>query len=304
MDILDVFYTTFTPIALFILMVGLGLSLTIPDLKRVFLFPKAATIGIVGQFLLLPLLAFALVEIFSPPALIAVGLILIAASPSGVTSNTYTFAARGDVALSVTLTAISSLITVFSLPLLAWLALNRYLDESIRPDVNALAMMESLVKMTLIPIVTGMLIRHFQEQFVLRWLETVRKVALVVLVVLIVGSVIVSLNSVAEYFMDAALVAFLLNAIAMTTAFLAARYFKLNDAQVICITYEIGVQNLALALTIALAVLKEPVIGLACLIYGIFAKLASLGFMFYARNLTKESVEGSIPGAESQFAKG
>lgn len=286
MEILDLFYTKFSPMALFVIMVGLGISLTLDDLKRVFVFPKAVTIGAVGQFIMLPVLAFMLVEIFEPIGVIAVGIILLASSPSGVTSNTYTFAARGDVALSVTLTAISSIITVFTIPFYAWFAMQLYMDAGTRPDVPALQMMRSLAMMTVLPVTTGMLIRHFQEEFALRWIETIRKAALIALIILIVGSIIISLQSVWEYFMDAAVVACLLNVISMSIAFGAARYFGLKNTQVVCLTYEVGVHNLALVLTVTLAILHQPIMGLTALIYGIFAKTTSLLFMFYARKLT------------------
>lgn len=294
MEILDLFYTKFAPIALFIIMVGLGISLTLTDLKRVFIYPKAATIGVIGQFIMLPVVAFALVEIFNPIGVIAVGIILLASSPSGVTSNTYTFAARGDVALSVTLTAISSLVTVFTIPFYAWLAMNLYMDEAVRPDVPVMQMVKSLAMMTVLPVTLGMLVRHFKEGFALRWIETIRKAALVMLVILIVGSIIISLKSVWDYFMDAAVVACLLNLITMSVAFGVSRFFGLNNAQVICLTYEVGVHNLGLALTVALAILQQPVMGLTALIYGIFAKTTSFLFMFYAlkyMNNGKESAE-------------
>jgi len=296
MEFLDLFYTKLSPFLLFVMMVGLGLSLTVADLKRVFAYPKAATLGVVAQFIFLPLLAFGLVELIEPIAVVAVGIILLASLPSGITSNTYTFAARGDVALSVTLTAISSLVTVLTIPFYTWFSMELYMEASVRPDVPALTMMRSLAIMTVLPVTLGMLIRYFKEAFALRWIETVRKAAFICLIVIIVGSVILSLKSVQEYFMEAALISFLLNAVAMTAAFFAARLFRLSNAQVICLTYEVGVHNLAVALTISLVILHEPVMGLTALIYGIFAKITSLLFMLYARKLTANDEAVSTQG--------
>ena len=121
-----VFFTVVVPAGLFSIMIGMGLSLTPADILRVVTMPKAALIGLCGQMLLLPLLAFALAEIFAPPPVIAIGLVLLAACPGGITSNAYSFASRADVALSVTMTTISSLFTVITMPLLTYAALYRY----------------------------------------------------------------------------------------------------------------------------------------------------------------------------------
>lgn len=298
METINLFFTKISPVMIFIIMIGLGLSLTVADLKRVVVFPKAALIGFTGQLIMLPALAFALVELFNPLPVVAVGLIVLAACPGGVTSNTYVFAARGDIALSVTLTAISSMITVFTIPLFITIAAGLYLDTEIRADLSFLSMMKSLALMTMVPVLIGMAVRHYRTAFALRCIEPVRKLALFFIIVLLGGSIILSLRSVWDTFMDAALIACLLNVITMSIGYGAARLFRLTNAQVVSITYEIGVQNLSLALTVSLAILQQPVMALTALIYGIFMKITAIGFLFYARKLTSEAEDtNEVAGA-------
>ena len=152
MSLADFLYTVAIPVALATVMLGMGLSLTLEDLKRVVLYPKAVGTGLLGQLILLPLLAFVLATMLAPNPAIAAGAIMLAACPGGVTSNAYTFAARADVALSVTLTAIESIITIFTIPLFAYLALSFYFDQATAPDVPAVGMIRQLAIITAIPI--------------------------------------------------------------------------------------------------------------------------------------------------------
>ena len=142
MDIVQFFYVEVIPIGLWLIMFGLGMSLTLGDIKHVFVDVKAATIGLAGQLILLPALGFLLVEILSPAPAIAVGLIILTACPGGVTSNAYVFASRGDLALSVSLTGISSFITVFTIPIWTFLALDLYYTQGSIPEIPVLDMVK------------------------------------------------------------------------------------------------------------------------------------------------------------------
>ncbi len=294
MEIIELIYTEIIPAGLFIIMIGMGLSLTLGDIRRVIVYPRAASIGLIGQLVFLPLLAFLLIFLLQPAPVVAIGIVILAACPGGITSNAYVFASRGDVALSVTLTAISSFVTVFTIPLYTTLATGMYLDTGITPDLDATAMMLKLAQLTILPITIGMIIRAWQPEFAKRSVEVTRIIALVFLVVLIGGSTLLSMDEVLVYFMDAALIAFLLNIITMVTAFGVARLFRLENTQVVSITFEIGVQNLALAMTVALAIMQEPLMGMTALIYGIFMKMTALGFLVYARKLTRDQEELSV----------
>jgi bile acid:Na+ symporter, BASS family len=139
------------PWMLRLVMLGLGLSLTVGDFKRVFRFPKAAAVGLTAQLVGLPLAAFALAFLFAPAPSVAVGLVILAICPSGITSNAYTFAARGDVPLCVTLSALTSVITVFTIPLLTFQALQIFVAQGTRPDLPVLGMLQTLMLLTLVP---------------------------------------------------------------------------------------------------------------------------------------------------------
>lgn len=267
------------------IMAGLGLTLSIKDIVRVIVMPKAVLIGLAGQLLLLPLLAFALVEIFSPPPVIAIGLILLAACPGGITSNGYVFASRGDVALSVTMTTISSLVIVVTMPLLAYAALNLYSDSAVIVELPILDLMSKLALLTLLPIALGMLTRALWPWFADKMVEPVRKMAITILIIVIVGNTIISFDTVMSNFLTAGLVAMLLNVISMSAGYGIARLARLPPQQVISITYEVGVQNISLVLTLALAILAMPDYSVTALVYGLFMKITALSFLAFSKKI-------------------
>ncbi|MEX2525906.1 MAG: bile acid:sodium symporter family protein [Gammaproteobacteria bacterium] len=285
----QIFFTIVVPFGLFMIMAGLGLTLSVKDIVRVIVMPKAVLIGLAGQLLLLPLLAFALVEIFSPPPVIAIGLILLAACPGGITSNGYVFASRGDVALSVTMTTISSMVVVVSMPLLTYLALTLYSGDGLIVELPVLDVMQKLALLTLLPIALGMITRHLWPVFADKMVEPVRKIAIAILIMVIVGNTIASFDTIVENFLAAGVVSLLLNLIAMSSGYAAARFFRLPPGQVISITYEVGVQNISLVLTLAMAILAVPDYAVTALVYGLFMKITALSFMAFCGRILNES---------------
>ena len=195
MELRNLFFTIIVPSGLFTIMAGLGLTLSVRDLLRVVVMPKAVLLGLAGQLILLPLLAFALAEIFQPAPVIAIGLIILAACPGGITSNAYVFAARGDVALSVTMTSISSLLTAFTMPLLTYLALLRYSEAGVMVYLPFMDIMRTLALLTVFPVVLGMVTRALWPGFAKKMVEPVRKLAIAVLVMIIIGNTVVSLDT-------------------------------------------------------------------------------------------------------------
>ncbi|MGY8790558.1 MAG: bile acid:sodium symporter family protein, partial [Pseudomonadales bacterium] len=157
MELAFAFQTIIIPFGLFMIMMGLGLTLSIDDILRVIIMPKAVLIGLIGQLLLLPAIAFLIAFLLNPAPVIAIGLVLLSACPGGITSNAYVFASRGDIALSVTLTSIASLFTVVTMPFLAWLALVTFADIGEIVNVPIANMMRSLAQLTILPIILGML---------------------------------------------------------------------------------------------------------------------------------------------------
>lgn len=273
------------PWVLRLVMIGLGLSLTLADFKRVIVFPKAASIGLVAQLVGLPLAAFALAWAFSAPPAIAVGLVILAACPSGVTANAYSFASRADVPLCVTLSAVTSVVTVFTIPLLIDLALRLFFDQSQIAALDASGMLLNLMSYTLVPLAVGMLIRWRFVAFAERAVEPIRKSVLYLMIGVLLLGVISSYEDLLTYFATAGLLVLTMNLGTMGLGYGLARLFKLPMPQVITITFEVGVQNLALAFAITFNILQRPDLAVAGLIYAAIMPATALGFVTVARRL-------------------
>ncbi len=283
MSLLDFLYTVAVPVALITVMLGMGLSLTVEDLRRVVVYPRAVTVGLIGQLVCLPLLAFALATLLAPNPAVAAGAILLAACPGGVTSNAYTFAARADVALSVTLTIIESAVTIFTIPLFAYLSLSYFLDQGAAPDVPAGDMIRQLATITVIPIACGMLFRAVRPELAVRLVEGLRKVTLYVLIVLIAAAAASSWQEVLDNFVQAGLLVLALNLLAMAMGYALARFSGLPVAQQITLVYEVGVQNISLALLVTLTLLDDPTLAITSLLYAVIMPITALGFLRVAR---------------------
>lgn len=273
------------PWVLRLVMIGLGLSLTLADFKRVIVFPKAATIGLVAQLVGLPLTAFVLSLIFNAPPAIAVGLVILAACPSGVTSNAYSFAARADVPLCVTLSAVTSVVTVFTIPWLIDLALRVFFEAGQMAEISATNMLVNLITITLIPLVAGMLFRWGFPAIAERAVEPIRKGVLYLMIVVLVLGVVSSYQDILDYFAVAGALVVVMNLLTMGLGFGLARLFGLPLTQVVTITFEVGVQNLALAFAIAFNILGRPDLAIAGLIYAAVMPATALAFLTIARRL-------------------
>jgi BASS family bile acid:Na+ symporter len=282
------------PWVLRLVMIGLGLSLTLVDFKRVIVFPKAATVGLVAQLVGLPLTAFALALLFNAPPAIAVGLVILAACPSGVTSNAYTFAARADVPLCVTLSAVTSVVTVFSIPLLINLALTTFFEQGQIAEIPLLNTLINLMSYTLAPLALGMFIRarftHVAETAV----EPIRKVVLYLMMAVLALGVASSYQDILDHFASAGALVVAMNVLTMGMGFGLARLFRLPMAQVVTITFEVGVQNLALSFAITFTILQRPDLAVAGLLYAVVMPATALAFVSVARRLLARD-EASVP---------
>ncbi len=285
MDLVTFLYTVMIPVVLITIMVGLGLSLTPADIKRVVTFPKAAAIGVSGQLILLPLLAFVLAYFLAPSPAGAVGAVILAACPGGVTSNAYVFASRADVALSVTLTAVVSFVTVITIPLLTYIALLVFFEEGSIPDLPVLSMLRTLAMFTVIPIAGGMIFRHLWPSVAQSLVELVRRIAVIAMILLIAAAALSSYEVVLENALAAGLLVVAMNLLAMGMGYGLARVGKLSTSQVVTITYEIGVQNISLALLVTLTLLDDPALAITSLLYAVIMPITALGFISVARKM-------------------
>ncbi len=277
------------PWVLRLVMVGLGLSLALPDFKRVIVFPKAATVGLIAQLVGLPLAAFSLALAFNAPPAIAMGLVILAACPSGVTANAYTFAARADVPLCVTLSALTSVITVFTIPLLIGLALRVFAEPGQTVAISASNMLLNLMTFTLIPLALGMLFRQFFPGIAESAVEPIRKAVLWLMIVVLLLGVIASVEEIVANFATAGLLVIVMNLLTMGLGFGLARLLRLPIEQVVTITFEVGVQNLALALAIAFSILAVPEFAISALIYAAVMPATALAFVSIGRRMIADA---------------
>jgi len=273
------------PWVLRVVMVGLGLSLTVADFRRVVVFPKAATIGLIAQLVGMPLTAFLLVWLFNPPPFLAIGLIILAACPSGVTSNAYTFAARADVPLCVTLSAITSVVTVFSIPFLINFALVTFGDEGQLVTLPVLSMLGQLITYTMVPLVIGMLIRARFPGAATRAEEPLRKGILYLMACVLLLGVISSYRQLIEHAATAGFLATALNLLTMGLGYGVARLFRLPVKQAVTMVFEVGVQNLALSFAINFNMLNRPDLAVAGLTYAAIMPATALVFVSIGRRL-------------------
>lgn len=283
MEFLETFYTKFVPIFLFTVMTAMGLSLTMRDFRAVLRKPVAILAGLAAQLLLLPLIATGLGLLFKSPAVIAAGAIILAACPGGVTSNAYVFASRADVALSIGLTAVASFITVITIPLLTLFALRLHLDQSAIPALPVATMMWTLAKFTVIPVALGMLLRHLRPALAMRAIEPLRIFTLAALIVVVVIGTATAWETILANLWTAGILMVTINVLAMTLGYSMATALRLPFPQVASITFEVGVQNLSLALFVCLTFLKSPDLAIATLVYALVMKVTALSFVAYTR---------------------
>ncbi|MBB4904214.1 bile acid:sodium symporter family protein [Actinophytocola algeriensis] len=276
--------TVFLPVALGIVMLGLGLSLTVADFTRVVRYPKATIVALGCQILVLPAVCLGLVLLFDLDPVLAVGMMLLAASPGGTTANLFSHLARGDVALNVTLTAINSVLAVVTLPIVVNLSLAGFLGDG--DDAIGLqpAKMLQVFAIVLVPVAIGMLIRRKAPDFTERMRGPVKIASILVLVAVIVVAVWQERDNVLGYLRDVGLVAVLLCVFSLTIGYLVPRAAKIERRQSIASAFEIGVHNSTLAITIALSpsLLNSAEMAVPAAVYGIlmFIPAGVLAYLF------------------------
>jgi BASS family bile acid:Na+ symporter len=256
------------PIALGIIMFGLGLSLTPDDFRRVGKAPKAVVVALACQLVLLPLVCFGLVKLFDLPPLLAVGMMLLAASPGGTTANLFSHLFRGDVALNVSLTAVNSVVSIVTLPIITNLAISYYdLNETV--SLQFVKIVEVFV-IVLVPVGIGMLVRARATDFALRMDKPVRIGSAVILAVLVIGILADQAENVADYVADVGLVAALFCAISLMVGYVVPKAAGVRADQAIASSFEIGVHNGTLAIYVAVEVLDSTEISVPAAVYSVF----------------------------------
>ena len=239
------------PLALAVIMLALGLGLTFDDFARVVRRPRDFAVGAVSQLVLLPAVAFALASLWPMAPELALGLMIIAAAPGGVTSNILTAFARGDVALSISLTAVISLASVVTIPIIVVLAYGRFMGEQAGTEVSVASAALSVFLIVAVPVLIGLIVRRFAEDFARRVEPAARTVSAILFVLVLAGAIYQGRADIVPYFAQAGLVTLVLNLAMMVLAWLLARAFASGPRQRIAIAIECGLQNGTLAIAVA-----------------------------------------------------
>jgi len=259
----------FLPLALGIIMLGMGLTLKIDDFKRITVYPKPVLIGLVNQLIILPLVAFALVVLFGIQAELAVGFMILAACPGGATSNLITLLSKGDTALSITLTAIASLVTVITIPFIVNFAIVQFMPAGEAQQLNVLGTVISVMLITVIPVSIGMIIHSRAPRFSHKMERPVRFLSAVFLALIILAAILKERANLATFFEQAGPVALALNVSTLAIGYFIARWFKLPTRQQRTISIESGIQNGTLGITVAATLIGNSAMTIPSAIYSL-----------------------------------
>ena len=279
----SVFATTLLPLSLAVIMVSLGLSLTLADFARVFKFPKGVGIGLVNLLVVSPLLAFGVAELVGLEAALAAGLVLLGASPGGTTANLLTHVARGDTALSITMTAISSVAAVVTVPLYLGLAIDHF-GATFEDDPEMLGVAARVFFITVVPLSIGMFIRARRTEWAIRREDRAKQIALGLFVFVVAATIANESEAITDHFGELAVATLLLNLAAMTISFNVARLARLSRRQSTAIAMELGVHNGTVAITVGAGI--ATILASPAAVYSVFMFMTAGLFarLMYKRN--------------------
>ena len=270
----------FLPLALAFIMFALGLGLTGADFLRVLKQPKDFLVGAISQIILLPIIAFILIKIWPISPELAIGVMIIAAAPGGVTSNILTSFAKGDVALSVSLTAIISLLSVITVPFIIITSLNLLDLNNVSKNISLTNMALSMFLIVTLPVILGMIIKKILSNFALSFEPIAKKISIFLFVLVLIGAILAERNNVIAYFAQAGLITLVLNVVMMIVAFYVAQLLGTGVGQKKCIAIECGLQNGTLAIFVATTLFGGGVYLIPAATYSLIMFATSLIFVF------------------------
>lgn len=261
--------TFFLPIALAIVMAGLGLELTLKDFARVTKHPKAVIIALFCQLVLLVGIAFLICKLLALPPLLAVGLMLLAASPGGSTANLFSYLYKGDIALNISLTAINALVAALFLPFIVNFSILHFMNEGQQLGLQFSKILQVFL-IILVPVAIGMLVRHFAPHIAEKLNRPVRIFAIVFLLIIIAGAIFTERENLLAYLGQIGFATALFCAISLTVGYFVPRLFGISSYQARACAFEIGIHNSTLAMTIALTIMASTTIAMPAAVYSIF----------------------------------
>ena len=276
--------TKIAPIALALIMLGLGLGLSTRDFLRVINNPKDFTVGIICQLILLPIVAYILLLILRLPVELALGLMIIAAAPGGVTSNVLTKFANGDVALSISLTAVGSLISIFSVPFIVFSSAKLLGVTDLSSDITMTGIALKMALVVTVPVILGMIIRRFAENFISSNINIVNRITGILFIVVFAAIWIEERENIISYLGQAGLAVLILNVVMMTLAFYIAKGFATGIPQRKCISLECGLQNGTLAVFVATQIFNDVAYMVPTAAYALIMYITGFIFIYVLKN--------------------
>ena len=275
--------TKIAPIALALIMLGLGLGLTFSDFTRILKDPKVFFVGIVSQILLLPVVAYTLITLINVPIEIALGVMIIASAPGGVTSNVMTKFANGDVALSISLTAICSLISIISVPIIIFNSALYLGISNLTENITVTSIAIKMAIIVTIPVLIGMVIRNFAENFIFKNLKLIEKLTGILFLIVFTAIWIEERGNILNYIKQAGTIVILLNVSMMFIAYIIAKFFTSNIQQRKTIALECGLQNGTLAVFVATQLFSDISYIVPTAAYALIMYITAFIFIFIVR---------------------
>ena len=278
--------TTIAPIALAIIMFGLGLGLALTDFLRVLKIPKDFLVGFICQVILLPIIAFILIKIIPMPIEIALGVMIIAAAPGGVTSNVLTKFANGDVALSISLTAIVSLISIITVPFIIFTSADLLGVSNINKDISMISISIKMFFVVTVPVILGMIVRSLKEDFIISKTLLIQRISVILFMLVFISIWVEEWDRIISYLSHAGLVSLILNLVMIFLGYHIARYFASGVPQRKCISLECGLQNGTLAVFVATQLFDETIFVVPTAAYALVMFLTSIIFVLKVRKIS------------------
>jgi len=278
--------TKIAPIALALIMLALGLGLTGQDFLRVVKQPKDFIIGLICQLILLPIIAFILIKVFNTPLELALGVMIIAAAPGGVTSNVLTKFANGDVALSVSLTAVISLISIISVPFIVFKSADLLQVTGISKDISMIGISTKMFLVVTLPVLLGMLIRKFATNFITSKTQLIQRISIILFIIVFAAIWVEEWKNIMNYITQAGTITLVLNIVMMITGYYVAKLLASDVAQRKCISLECGLQNGTLAVFVTSQLFSDITFLIPTAAYALIMFLTSLIFVFFVRKIS------------------
>ena len=275
--------TKIAPIALALIMLGLGLGLKVEDFTRVLKTPKDFLVGLICQLIILPIVAYVLIIILNAPIELALGVMIIAAAPGGVTSNVLTKFANGDVALSISLTAIISLISIISVPLIIFQSASLLGATNISQEITMTGIALKMALVVTVPVIIGMIIRKFLDNFISSKVSIINKINAVLFLIVFAAIWIEERENIINYLSQAGLIVLILNVVMMFIAYYLAKTFASGIDQRKCIALECGLQNGTLAVFVATQIFNDIIYIIPTAAYALIMYITAFIFLFIVR---------------------